>query len=94
MKLYEFTITDNECLNENQLLEHALEIMESEAETHGWIGCRVEKLGTGEKQTDGSVQYSFVVHGEVTESSKDQDSSEKIPPIAKERLAASSLERP
>lgn len=89
MKLYEFTITDNKGLKENQVLEHAEQIMVSEAEANGWTACNVEKTDAGEKQLDGSMQYSFVVHGEVIENLKDQNSGESTPAPGKERLAAS-----
>ena len=94
MKLYEFTITDNQGLKENEILRQAQAIMTEEAGTRGWTECVLEKKAAPERQIDGTILYRFSVQGEESEDSQESMVEEVSSGGSRGGMAASSREEP
>ena len=90
MKLYEFTITDNENLTDNKVLELAEQILKSEASSNGWTNCILTKEDTVEKLPNGDKRYHFSIHGDAAQEFEIEEDSKAAPSApAKEKIAAS-----
>lgn len=68
MKLYEFTVTDNLNLAEQEIVERALQSLDYEAQLQGWAeGYRLEQSQKPVRLSSGEIQYSFVVQGDYAD---------------------------
>lgn len=65
MKLYEFTITDNNKLTQQEVDQMVDEILAEESRLQGWAsGFKCQLVGTIDTLSDGSKQYRFQVMGQ------------------------------
>lgn len=64
MKLYEFTVTDNNKLSQQELDQLVQNILKTESHQQGWMsGFQCSPVGIANTLKDGSKQYRFLVTG-------------------------------
>jgi hypothetical protein len=94
MKLYEFTITDNNKRSAQELDQLMQNVLKTESHQQGWMpGFQCSPVGIASSLDDGSKQYHFQVTGSFqSANSPDEEAQSSDAISASEPIAARPLD--